>query len=90
MRIMLKRCGSILFLVFTYGSALACEVCKKQQPKVTQGFTHGAGPQSNWDWVIIGVITAITVLTLVYSMKYLIKPKEENAGHIKNSILIPD
>lgn len=64
-----------------------CPVCKKQQPKITLGLTHGAGPQSNWDWVIIAVISAITVLTLFYSVKYLILPGEKNADHIKQSIL---
>lgn len=72
----------------THGRTWACEVCQKQQPKVTQGLTHGAGPQSNWDWVIIAVISAITLLTLMYSIKYLIKPRENNTNHIKQSILI--
>lgn len=66
---------------------LACPVCEKQQPKITQGLTHGAGPQSNWDWAIIAIITIITVLTLIYSIKYLIKPGESNGDHIKQSIL---
>ncbi|MDP2089648.1 MAG: hypothetical protein Q8J84_09645 [Flavobacteriaceae bacterium] len=65
----------------------ACPVCEKQQPKITQGLTHGAGPQSNWDWVIIAIITAVTVLTFIYSLKYLIKPGEKNNDHIKQSIL---
>ena len=65
----------------------ACPVCEKQQPKITQGLTHGAGPQSNWDWLIIGVISAITLLTFIYSLKYLIKPGENNPDHIKQSIL---
>lgn len=65
----------------------ACPACEKNQPKITQGFTHGTGPQSNWDWVIIAVITAITVLTFIYSLKFLIKPGEKNANHIKQSIL---
>lgn len=68
-------------------SAIACEVCEKQQPAITRGFTHGGGPQSNWDWVIIAIIAIITVLTLIFSLKYLIKPGEKNSGHIKRSIL---
>lgn len=80
---------SLLTLIIILFSQIiwACPVCDKQQPKITQGLTHGAGPQSNWDWVIIGVITAITVFTLIYSIKYLIKPGEKNADHIKKSIL---
>lgn len=77
----------ILLFIFATQSIWACPVCDKQQPAITQGVTHGAGPQSNWDWVIIGVITAITVFAFIYSIKYLIKPGEKNANHIKQSIL---
>lgn len=65
----------------------ACPVCEAQQPKITKGITHGAGPQSDWDWVIIAIIVLITLLTLVFSIKYLIKPGEKNSDHIKRSIL---
>ncbi len=65
----------------------ACPVCENQQPKITQGLTHGAGPQSNWDWVIIAIISLITLLTFVFSLKYLIKPGEKSKDHIKVSIL---
>ena len=65
----------------------ACPTCEKQQPKITQGITHGGGPASNWDWVIIAVITLITILTLIFSLKFLIKPGEKNTDHIKQSIL---
>ena len=34
-------------------AAIACPVCEKQQPKILQGITHGSGPQSNWDYIII-------------------------------------
>ena len=77
---------TLSFLII-YQITMACDACKKQQPKITQGFTHGAGPQSNWDWVIITIITAITVFTFIYSLKYLIKPGEKNTNHIKQSIL---
>ncbi len=73
----------VLFAQFIW----ACPVCDSQQPEITKGITHGAGPQSNWDWLIIGIITVITVLTLVYSIKYLIRPGEKNADHIKHTIL---
>ncbi|MBK8405174.1 MAG: hypothetical protein IPL25_14160 [Saprospiraceae bacterium] len=82
----LKYLLSIL-VVLTAQIATACPVCEKQQPKITQGLTHGAGPQSNWDWVIIAIISVITILTLIYSVKYLLKPGEKNENHIKQSIL---
>lgn len=76
-----------LLLVLTSQFIWACPVCDKQQPNIAQGLTHGAGPQNNWDWVIIGAITAITIFTFIYSLKYLIKPGEKGANHIKRSIL---
>ncbi len=76
-----------VLVIFIAQIAVACPVCEKQQPKITQGLTHGVGPQSNWDWVIIAIISLITVLTLIYSIKYLIKPGEKNNDHIKQSIL---
>lgn len=76
-----------VLVIFIAQIAIACPVCEKQQPKITQGLTHGAGPQSNWDWVIIAIISLITVLTLIYSIKYLIKPGEKNNDHIKQSII---
>ena len=78
----------LLMVMALFGQfAIACPACEKQQPKITQGITHGAGPDSNWDWLIIGVIAAITVLTLIFSLKYLIRPGEKNKDHIKLSIL---
>lgn len=84
----MKRKPLFIFLfVLSAQIVSACPVCEKQQPKITQGLTHGAGPQSNWDWVIIAIITAITLLTFIFSLKYLIKPGERNSNHIKQSIL---
>lgn len=77
------------FLCFSITS-WACPACEKNQPKITQGLTHGSGPQSNWDWVIIAVISLITLVTLIYSVKFLIKPGEKNDNHIKQSILNND
>ena len=77
----------LFFLIFLSTTVWACPVCEKQQPKITQGLTHGAGPASNWDWLIISIITCITLLTLFYSIKYLVRPGEKEENHIKNSIL---
>lgn len=76
-----------LIFIMLLQTVLGCPVCEKQQPKITQGLTHGSGPQSNWDWLIIAVITAITLLTFLFSLKYLLKPGEKNSDHIKQSIL---
>lgn len=76
----------IMLLIIANGYTIACPVCDRQQPKITRGWTHGAGPQSNWDWIIIAVVAIITLITLLYSIKCLIKPGERNPSHIKNSI----
>jgi len=72
-----------------YITMQACPVCEKQQPKLLRGITHGPGPQSNWDWVIVSAMLLVTVIVLFYSIKFLLKPGERNDGHIKQSILQP-
>lgn len=78
---------SVFVLVCVYAGVQACPVCEKQQPKILRGITHGTGPQSNWDWLIVVVMLFITLLVLFYSAKFLLKPGEKNAWHIKQSIL---
>ncbi|HLU88886.1 MAG TPA: hypothetical protein VKZ51_03580 [Cyclobacteriaceae bacterium] len=79
----------ILSLLLTWISTplLACEVCKSQQPKVTQNITHGAGPQGDTDFIIIAIAIAIVLLTLVFSIKFLWKPGEDSPRHIKRVVL---
>ncbi|MCB0707907.1 MAG: hypothetical protein KDC15_00685 [Chitinophagaceae bacterium] len=84
---MKKKYAATLLLVTIIEMVQACPVCEKQQPTITRGITHGAGPQSNWDWLIVTVISIITLATLFYSVKFLVKPGEKNSNHIKNSIL---
>lgn len=78
---------TISFITVLAFTSSACPLCEKQQPKFLRGITHGTGPQSNWDWVIVAAITVTTLLTLFYSIKYLLSPKEKNSNHIKNIIL---
>ena len=83
----MKKLTIILFLLLGKTVAFACEVCERNQPKVLRGIVHGAGPDSNWDYVTIGITAIIVLLTLIYSIKWLIKPNENNTDHIKYSIL---
>lgn len=69
------------------GIANACPTCERNQPKVLKGIVHGAGPDSNWDYVIVFVIGIIALATLFYTIKWLINPGEKNTDHIKYSIL---
>ncbi|MCB0409957.1 MAG: hypothetical protein KDD29_07030 [Flavobacteriales bacterium] len=77
----------ILLTILQVGSAIACEVCQNNQPEILKGVTHGTGPESRFDNIIIAVAIIIVLFTLYYSLKYLIKPNENNPKHIKNLIL---
>ena len=83
----MKKLIILLFLLSVKISVFACEVCERNQPKALRGIVHGASPGSNWDYVSIGITAIIVVLTLIYSIKWLIKPNENNTDHIKYSIL---
>ena len=76
-----------LCLLLPVTIAIACPVCERNQPKALRGVLHGAGPQSNWDYVGVILISIITGITLFYTIKYLARPGEKNADHIKYHIL---
>jgi hypothetical protein len=89
----MKYTIAFLFCLLLAAPAWACEACERQQPKLLKGITHGTGPQSGWDMPIIYVSVAIVLLTLVMALKYLIKPNEDAADHIKRAIFqnpLPD
>lgn len=75
-----------LFLLQT-AAAIACPVCEKRQPKLLRGITHGAGPQSNWDYLIVWAAVLIVLFTLFYTVKWMIRPEEKNKDHIKRMVL---
>lgn len=74
-------------MLVTSQITFACEVCKNNQPKGLENITHGSGPTGNLDYIITWTAVVIVSVTLFYSIKYLVKPKETNPDHIKNSIL---
>lgn len=65
---------------------LACEACKLRQPKMTRGLVHGLGPESQWDWFLVGMVAAIALFTMVYAVKLLFFPGEKNKEHIKYTV----
>lgn len=67
--------------------SLACPVCEKNQPAILKGITHGAGPESDWDFVIIGATVVIVIFCAALMVFQIVQPGEKNAEHIKNSIL---
>ena len=56
-------------------------------PGSAAGITHGTGPQSNWDFLIISATAIIVIATLFFSIKWLLMPGEKSDTHIKHLIL---
>ena len=86
----MKKYLLLLCTAFLGISTRACPVCEKAQPRALRGLVHGAGPDSRWDYLIVLVVAVITVLTLFYSVKWLFRPGESGATHIKHFILNND
>jgi hypothetical protein len=82
----MKKAITFLSLIVFQIAAFACPVCERNQPKVLKGIVHGAGPDSNWDYVSIAITMAIALFALIFSIKWLWKPNENNKDHIKYSI----
>lgn len=68
-------------------ASFACPACEKQQPAFLKGITHGAGPDGNWDYVIVTIAVIIVLFTLFFSVKWLIRPGEQSQSHIKRLVL---
>ncbi|MFB5944442.1 hypothetical protein [Albibacterium profundi] len=83
----MKKIFLVVMLMLPALASWACPACEKQQPKLLRGISHGAGPESDWDMVIVWFIGIIVVLTLVFSIKFLVKPGEKSKTHIKRFIL---
>ena len=76
-----------VMLLINNSTLLACAICEKQQPKLLRGITHGTGPQGNIDYIIIWIMVAVTMATLYFSVKWLLRPGEKDKEHIKRFIL---
>lgn len=83
----MKKICLLLGMLSITLATMACPVCEKNQPRLLKGITHGAGPGSQWDYLIIFIMTGIVLGTLLVSLKYLIRPGEKNNRHIKNLVL---
>ena len=78
----------LMFIILQLAAAylIACPVCERNKARYLQGLTHGSGPDNKWDLAIVAVIGLLTLYTLYYSVKWLIKPNENNPDHIKYSL----
>lgn len=83
----MKKLLSTLVLLLVSIATYACPECEKQQPKVLRGIAHGAGPESDWDYVIVWSIVIITIVTLFFAVKWVVKPGEQDPNHIKRNII---
>ena len=83
----MKKIFFLLILLDTFIVVNACSICEKQQPEILKGITHGAGPENNWDYLIVSIAMIITVATLFFSVKWLIWPEEKEENHIKRIVL---
>ncbi len=79
-----------LLLVSIATAVSACPVCERQQPKVLRGVAHGIGPDNGWDYLIVGTIAIIVLITLYFSIKWLVRPGENMPNHIKRNVLDVD
>lgn len=84
---MKKIIFSIAIILAGVSTALACEVCKKNQPKMLENITHGAGPTGTLDYIITWSAVVIVTFTLIMSVRFLIRPQETGAEHIKNIVI---
>ncbi len=83
---MKSKCITLIALLVST-ITLACPVCDAEQPKGLENITHGEGPEGNIDYIIMYSAIIIVGYTLIMSLKYLIKPKEEESSHIKNLVI---
>ena len=82
----MKKIMMISVLLFLFAGVNACPVCERNKPEILKGITHGSGPESNWDYLIVGAIAVLALFSLFYSVKWLINPNEKNPDHIKYSL----
>lgn len=83
----MKKMLLLITVLLSTATAFACPACEKNQPELLKGVSHGTGPQSQWDYVILWVTAAIVLATLFFSIKWLIRPGEQSKNHIKRTIL---
>lgn len=85
----MNKLRSILVIAFCViqQTVWPCPVCDRHQPKILRGVVHGSGPDSQFDYWIIGAVAMIVLATLFFSIKWLIRPMEKERTHIKRMII---
>lgn len=83
----MKKVQFVLVALLLPLFSLACPECERKQPAILKGVAHGAGPEQQWDYVIVILTSIIVLVSLFYSIKWIIKPGEKKPSHIKREIL---
>lgn len=84
---MKKLLLNIAIVGIPFIQTLGCPVCERNQPKLLRGIVHGPGPNGNLDYIIVGLVTIVSLIALYLSIKCLTKPGEEQVNHIKRFII---
>lgn len=84
---MMRKYILLILFIPLHFTVSACAACEAQQPRILRGITHGTGPGSKWDIVIVCAAVIIVLLTLFYAVKWLVRPGERSEAHIKQFIL---
>lgn len=83
----IKNTIAIILLSIASKALMACDLCKRNQPEMLKEITHGEGPSGSIDYIISWTAVVIVGITLLLSIKYLVKPNEQNKNHIKNIVI---
>ena len=86
----MRKISVSVALMLWAAPVLACPVCERNQPRLLKGITHGSGPDSRWDYVIVSATVLIALYALLFAVKWLIRPGEQSENHIKRFILNND
>lgn len=62
----MKKVFFLLALLVMTLVVSACPTCSQQQPRILRGISHGAGPESNWDLLIVTAMALVVVATLFF------------------------
>lgn len=83
----MKKIITFLYFTICWVALYACPVCERNKKTALDKLSHGGNAESRWDYVIVIAMIFIALATLYYSVKWLIKPNENNSDHIKYSFL---
>jgi len=73
---------------FGFKIAFACNECQRNQPDFLLDVSHGDGPDSYTDYVIVVSGIIVVLITTFLALKYLFQRKKEaSTVHIKHTIL---